>query len=137
MTPKPDIEPVATLVERLRLWLVKRGQPDSGIRYESRNSFTDGAVTILHGPDATFVAENFHGEGARELASALLALEGERDALREALIVDLNVTDDELLRIRNDCEHLTGDIKIWARMLQKIVDATRAARSALSSSEHI
>lgn len=50
--------------------------------------------------------------------------------LRQALLIDLNVTDEELLRIRNSAQR-DGDVKIWGKMLGKIVDAVRAARSAL------
>jgi hypothetical protein len=89
MTSKEQ-KPGTTLVERLRLWLMKRGEPDSGLHYEGRSyNLESGAIresyVTLTGSDADFIAAEFHGEGARELASALLALEGERDALREAL----------------------------------------------------
>jgi len=47
------------------------------------------------------------------------------DELRDGL----NVTDEELLRIRNSAEK-DGDVKIWARMLQKIVDHVRRLRAA-------
>lgn len=50
--------------------------------------------------------------------------------LRQALLIDLNVTDEELLRIRNSAQR-DGDVKIWGKMLGKIVDAVRAARFAL------
>ncbi len=53
-------------------------------------------------------------------------------ALREALCSELNVTDEELLRIRNRCEGTGYVVKISAKMLQKIVDSVRHARAALS-----
>lgn len=56
--------------------------------------------------------------------------EEELEALR-----DLNVTDEELLRIRNSCEGIDGDVKIWAGMLQKIVDHVRDLRSRAALSE--
>lgn len=52
--------------------------------------------------------------------------------LRKALEIDLNVTDDELLRIRN-AVNSDGDVRIWGKMLVKLVDAIRAARAALRS----
>jgi hypothetical protein len=58
MTPKADIEPVATLVERAR------GRADW---YDDAHPGTVKTPSLL-----------------RELASAILALEGERDALRKA-----------------------------------------------------
>jgi hypothetical protein len=62
MTPKPDIEPVATLVERLR----EREAQCRRLAY----------------PDHPPIFVELAGEFA-EAASALLALEGERDALQE------------------------------------------------------
>ena len=65
------------LRELLLAWLDKRGQPDSGIRYEAgSHSNTRGvrhsiARVELHGSDADFIAKHFHGEGARALAAAL------------------------------------------------------------------
>lgn len=57
-----------------------------------------------------------------------------REALTKALETDLNVTDAELLRIRNDAEH-NEHVQTWGRMLQKLVDAIRAARAALNRQE--
>jgi hypothetical protein len=74
------------LVRRLAMWLRKRALPNSGVRYESRNSFTEEACTILHGADATFVAEHFHGAGAEAMANAiadsLLAKDAEIERLK-------------------------------------------------------
>ncbi len=60
-------------VRDLITWLHKRGEPDSGIRYASNDSFTGRARVELHGTDASFVADHFHGEGARQLAAVLAA----------------------------------------------------------------
>lgn len=65
------------LIEKLSSWLAKRGEPDSGIRYETgSHSNTNGirhrlSSVTLHGSDADFVAKHFHGQGARDLASAI------------------------------------------------------------------
>jgi len=61
-------------VESLIAWLRRRGEPDSGMSYEARNSFSGRARAVVHGSDATFIADHFHGSGARELADALEAL---------------------------------------------------------------
>jgi hypothetical protein len=135
--PKPDIEPVATLVERLRLWLVKRGEPDSGLHYEGvsynleTGAIRDSYVTLT-GSDADFIAANFHGKGARELASALLALEGERDALREALKPFATCID--RLAPGEDISHWAlGDALNHGLTVEHVL----RAQAALSSSEHI
>jgi hypothetical protein len=46
---------------------------------------------------------------------------------------DLHIDDAELLRVRNKCEGVDGDVKIWSRMLQMIVDAVREARTLSAS----
>jgi hypothetical protein len=75
-------------VEKLIAWLKRRGDPDSGIRYEAgSHSNTRGirhslARVELHGSDADFIAKHFHGAGARQLADALASLVRERDEAR-------------------------------------------------------
>lgn len=39
------------------------------------------------------------------------------------------ISDQELLRIRNRCEGVDGEIKIWAKALQEIIDELRSART--------
>jgi hypothetical protein len=46
-----------------------------------------------------------------------------------AALSRLNVTDEELLRIRNRCEGVDGKTDIWAPMLQMLVDHIRLLRS--------
>jgi len=60
----------------------------------------------------------------------LEAAEAQLKAARE-VVASLNVNDEELLSIRNRCEK-DGDIKIWAKMVQRIVDNTRSMRAALN-----
>lgn len=142
--PKPDIEPVATLVERLRLWLVKRGEPDSGLHYEGvsynleTGAIRDSYVTLT-GSDADFIAANFHGHGARELASALLALEGERDALREAIGDLLRCEYESAGHGLTDCIDNHGEPYQSAHLdgCIKRAEALLGPSRALSSSEHI
>lgn len=67
-----------------------------------------------------------------EAATEIESLRARVAVLEGALIRDLNVTDDELLRIRNSCEGQDGHVTIWATMLQKIVDSVREARRALT-----
>jgi hypothetical protein len=71
MTPKPDIEPVATLVERLKPLAFAR--PDVIDAMRRGASFWD--TTLTSKPD-----QKEHTTEALYPASALLALEGERDA---------------------------------------------------------
>lgn len=66
------------LIERLVEWLRKHGEPNSGISYESNSRFTGHARVEVHGSDATFIADHFHGEGARDLASVLTELQHRR-----------------------------------------------------------
>lgn len=77
--PSPPAD-IAGLVERLVTWLKQRGEPNSGISYEANNPYTHRARVEVHGSDATFIVNNFHGQGARELASALQRVAQERDA---------------------------------------------------------
>jgi hypothetical protein len=97
--PKPDIEPVATLVERAR------GRADW---YDDAHPGTVKTPSLL-----------------RELASAILALEGERDALREAL--------EQIAGHPVDNEVLGRP----ARGIPGYASCQSIARAALSSSEHI
>lgn len=54
----------------------------------------------------------------------------EREKIIEKAWPDLNVTDEELLRIRNMAEAKSdGQVKIWGKMLAKIVDHVRAIRA--------
>jgi hypothetical protein len=68
MTPKADIEPVATLVERLQ---EAAGRCKRAVEHDAHEGLTVELAQM-----AQYRLE--------EAASALLALEGERDALREA-----------------------------------------------------
>ena len=70
---------------------------------------------------------------AAEYGRANGYLEARCEKLAALLSDELNVTDEELLRIRNRCEGIDGDALIWSRLLQKIVDAVRAARTALKA----
>lgn len=78
-----------SLTTELIEWLRHRGEPDSGIRYEARNPHSGERISHveLHGSDADFIVNHFHGQGARDLADALSLIEAERDKLREALVV--------------------------------------------------
>ena len=80
-----------------------------------------GAASGLGSQDVDFVP-----------ATEIESLRARVAVLEGALIRDLNVTDDELLRIRNSCEGQDGHVTIWATMLQKIVDSVREARRALT-----
>ena len=77
-------------LEALAKWLRLRGDPDSSIDYAARSSGEGGvrgaiARVAVYGHDATFIAEHFHGQGARELAAAILSLIEEYKRMREAL----------------------------------------------------
>lgn len=65
------------------------------------------------------------------------AAEADNAKLREALehvTKHLNVTDEELLRLRNEAEPKSDrDVKIWGRLLVYIVDAVLASRRALTT----
>jgi hypothetical protein len=102
MTPKADIEPVATLVERLR-------------------KAADHSGMILTDPPQPTALNALLSEAA----SALLALEGERDALREAL--------EQIAGHPVDNEVLGRP----ARGIPGYASCQSIARAALSSSEHI
>lgn len=69
----PMTIPEPTEAETLIAWLRKRAEPDSGIRYQS-NGHGGIPHVELTGSDATFVKDNFHGKGARDLADALDSL---------------------------------------------------------------
>lgn len=76
------------LVDSLRAWLIKRAGPDSGIGYEGGDFDWDRlrsrqARVTLHGSDADFIAQNFHGDGAAALLAAIERLVAERDEARE------------------------------------------------------
>jgi len=86
------------LVARLEKWLRQRGEPDSGISYEANSSgrYTGYARVVLYGSDATFVADHFHGQGARELAAEITRLrtalaEERRDAMEPGTVVTRTV----------------------------------------------
>jgi hypothetical protein len=79
MTPKPDIEPVATLVERLKAGAARfKGITDAPTVIYTVPGATD-RLAILR--DDVLMAQY----RLEEAASALLALEGERDARDELL----------------------------------------------------
>jgi hypothetical protein len=59
------------------------------------------------------------------------AIEGLQAELRGGL----NVTDEELLRIRNECEGNDHEMRIWARMLQELVDHIRRLRALAKKPE--
>jgi len=87
------------LVNSLRAWLIKRAGPDSGIGYEGGDFDWDRlrsrqARVTLHGSDADFIAQNFHGDGAAALLAAIERLVAERDAAREALKPFAKYTDE-------------------------------------------
>ena len=65
------------------------------------------------------------------LLGQLAAAEAQLKAARE-LADGLNVTDQELVRINNMCVGFDGDVKIWAKMLQKLAVFAISARTALS-----
>jgi hypothetical protein len=80
-----DTARLRELAGKLVAWLQKRGQPDSGMRYEGQSYDLATGRTIasrveLHGTDADFIAKHFHGQGARELSTAILSLLDELDA---------------------------------------------------------
>lgn len=75
-----------TSMAELAAWLRERAKPDSGIVYGD-NSRGIAEVT-LHGYDAAFVAENFHGKGADTLADALTSLMAERDGLASTALIE-------------------------------------------------
>jgi hypothetical protein len=117
MTPKADIEPVATLVERLK----------------TDAAWCDTRVTSTI---------RLIGRDCAEAASALLALEGERDALREALkpFVDLlSVSEESARKEGRDPANVPDEQMVMS--FQHVpglnVGHFRRARAALSSSEHI
>jgi hypothetical protein len=68
-------EKLTALIE----WLRKRGEPDSGIDYAAASIHHDRELGFTHrqanvrlwGGDADFIANNFHGKSARDLADAL------------------------------------------------------------------
>jgi hypothetical protein len=186
MTPKPDTEPVATLVERLtarakseqeggseaaaeRAMMGMEAKSDLWAERVNLNDLIGNIVNVgrldRSAPDAVrekFIKRQFELidalmrqaflEGYLEgglsrkayddeldtaTASALLALEGERDALREALKpfareAELWVTDGM------DCQDVDGALFKDTRdeTLVTLGDFRRA-RAALSSSEHI
>jgi hypothetical protein len=115
MTPKPDIEPVATLVERLKP--VAFARPDVIDAMRRGASFWD--TTLTSKPD-----QKEHTTEALYPASALLALEGERDALLDAA--------------KRARELLNKGAAGWGVSKDILGEAiAKAAPAALSSSEHI
>jgi hypothetical protein len=112
MTPKPDLEPVATLVERLKQAAIVLDVHARNRRLPpGDNDFADSASYM------------------REAASALLALEGERDALRKTL---------ETLTVAVENMRVPQNVAEAAMQVELTIGpAVKAARSALSSSEHI
>ena len=74
---------------------------------------------------------NEHDQRASRFRARALAAEAQLKTARE-LADGLNVTDQELVRINNMCVGFDGDVKIWAKMLQKLAVFAISARTALS-----
>jgi hypothetical protein len=70
-----------------------------------------------------------NGTGSRimaEAATAILALEARLGEINIALS-DLNITNDELLRLRNSMESKEW-VQVWSRACQSIIDCVRECR---------
>jgi hypothetical protein len=89
-------------VEALIAWLRKRGEPDSGIRYEGPHTRwdEDGSPTIriearveLFGSDADFIAKHFHGQGALDLADTLSRLSGDASPASPKEVTEVEIND--------------------------------------------
>lgn len=100
---------------------------------------TEGLVSVGCSQDATIcpVAPNVFAATRTGAIAAWIrrALEPVAWRLLEAW-PNLAVTDEELLRIRNECEGNDGQVKIWAKMLQMLVDHVRATRSHVRSVDY-
>lgn len=122
MTPADNLEAGAgDLVEELaRAARSSRRQAESAIRQ-------GGVTAVLGEAYALGRAADLHDKAAAQLA----AVTADNARLRDA-IADLNVTDQELVRIHNMCTGFDGDVKIWAKMLHKLAVFALAARAALS-----
>jgi hypothetical protein len=147
MTPKPDIEPVATLVERPAGYVTATGVHD-----------------LSFGFSASIVAPNLADEQFNVPlypASALLALEGERDEVTEsrAMLIRtherqssrLETAEAEVARLREALRMLLSSVEgvlvelkpgqslspSGAGRTNALIADRNAARRALSSSEHI
>ena len=67
----------------------------------------------------------------KDLADVRTALE--QLAELRSLISGLNITSEELLRLRNECEVRSDkDVKIWGKFLQMIVDHVRHVRASVA-----
>jgi len=119
------------LVDSLRAWLIKRSGPDSGIGYEGGDFDWDRlrsrqARVTLHGSDADFIAQNFHGDGAAALLAAIERLVAERD---EAFEISAKIAD----ACRTDIERNPHDFgpldQGGIRASEKIAAAIRARQA--------
>lgn len=74
----------------------------------------------------------------QSMAEELLELrsKGIEEEVAAELRDGLSVTDSELLHIRNSCEGKDGDIRIWARIVQMLVDHIRRLRALQSPAQN-
>jgi hypothetical protein len=161
--PKPDIEPVATLVERLQEAVKPDlAQKEQDQLYHAAKLWKDGG----HGSLPRDIVESWvdaNNALLAEAASALLALEGERDARGQEAFTLRNERDDarrsaanwlrlhgqeearaeaaeaEVARLREALEPFVklAEGEPDTVMLRTDSREFRRARAALSSSEHI
>jgi hypothetical protein len=90
------------------------------------------ALVNENATSSVFVSDEFRAEhrekGAllTEAATAILALEARLGEINTALS-DLNITNDELLRLRNSMESKEW-VQVWSRACQSIIDCVRECR---------
>lgn len=137
MTDTPDLAAIKRRAEAATPgpWRDRPSVHGNRFRYVLIDKAEEYSTLELQPNDARFIAHA--REDIPALLDALSAAEAKVRELEAALrpIIEMPVDNAELLRIRNKCECVEGDVKIWSRMLQTIVDAVRAARTAAAATQ--